>query len=368
MDVLDMTTSIHVPVPGPVVVRKYGLDDGPTGIAVRGVLDPQTLKHIQIGPYQREQLVGTSRRVLMKAIECGRIPDIELGVRGDNLDESDGAIVLTDPVFVIDGLQRISAAIELMESGSLVIPHIGATAHFCTTEDWERDRFRILNLDRIRLSPNVMMRNWSNDYPVMAMLHQLNRERQFILYGLVSWNQRMNRTELLSSTTFAKIVARLHSHVVPGLTATSIDLLVKAMQRAYDEVGRTNFRENVKTFFSVVDSAYGIRRVTYKEGATYMRGAYLIALARLFSSHEDFWKKNRLFVEASLVRKIGTFQWQDPTVQSLTSQGGKANDHLYMLMVDHVNSSKRTRRLTPRVASSYPETTPEEEREGDDNA
>ncbi len=361
--------SAVVPV-GPVKFQNYALDECPTGIILRGVLVPETIRNIQIGPYQREQLPGTSLKALKKALkEGGKLPDIELGMRGDNLDEDGGIVTLHDLVYVIDGLQRITAATELMEEGCEKLPHIGASLHFNTTEEWERERFKVLNLDRTRLSPNILMRNWSSDYPVMAMLLQLSRDRNFVLHDLVSWNQRMNRTELMSATTFAKITGRIHAHLVPGLTATQVDRLVISLQRAFDEVGKVNLRENVKTFFNVVDSAYGIRRVKYKEGATYMRGSYLLALARVFSMHEDFWKGNRLTVESSLVRKIGMFEWNDPTVQSLTGQGGKANDHLFMMMVDHINSGKRTRRLTPRVVASYPEVESDDDTsDGEENA
>jgi hypothetical protein len=63
--------------------------------------------------------------------------------------------------------------------------------------------------------------------------------------------------------------------------------------------------------------------------------------------HQDFWREHKLFVEADLVRKIKLFSTADPYVKELASTRGAAMNILRGLMIEHINSGKRTRRLTP---------------------
>ena len=45
--------------------------------------------------------------------------------------------------------------------------------HFGTTEEWERERFDILNMRRTRLSPNVLLRNRAAQCPSLSRLYEL---------------------------------------------------------------------------------------------------------------------------------------------------------------------------------------------------
>lgn len=73
---------------------------------------------------------------------------------------------------------------------------------------------------------------------------------------------------------------------------------------------------------------------------------------RLLSDHHDFWKQpdeKQLFIEAPLRRKIAGFPITDPQVNTLAGAGGKSREYLYMLLRDHINSGRRTKRLTSRL-------------------
>ncbi len=335
-----------------VTVGRAALDELPNGsIVLRGVLDPGSLQHLQIAAYQREVSPLSSLGEIVEAFRNGgRVPDIELGMRGQNYTEKDGLVLLKDPVFIVDGLQRVSAALHLLGIDGGNPPHLGAMVHFSTTEAWERDRFRILNTSRTKVSPNVLLRNLEDEFPAIADLINLSSERTFVLGGRVSWGQRMQRDQLITALGFLKAVGQLHAHLGAGRGNQYYEL-ARGVNTIRERIGRNRFRANIRRFFEIVDECWGIRRVVYKEGAAQLRTTFLMCLARLFSNHLDFWKGTEefdFFVEAPLVRKIALFPVQDPEVSRLASTSGKAREILYSLLTDHVNSGKRSRRLKPR--------------------
>lgn len=324
-------------------------------IVLRGVIDNDSLDLLQVSEYQREILPESRIIDLIHAMRDGRVPDIELGMRGGDFREKDGAFYLQDSVHIIDGLQRVSAAKLMLrfiaqrpEWQGVRPPRLGAMIFFNSNEAWERERFRILNSLRAKLSPNVLLRNLRHDFPVIDTLYSLCDEKQFVMSRRICWSQNMSREHLISAQTFLKVAGFLHSHLGPGRGSQTMEM-VKGIQKIMDTCGRNIFRDNLRTFYDVVDQAFGIRVITFKAGAAYMRFTFLRTLAEVFSNHFDFWRENRLFVEAELVRKIKLFPLNDPNVRNLCSSGGQAGKILYQMIVDHINSGKRTRRLSARV-------------------
>jgi hypothetical protein len=226
---------------------------------------------------------------------------------------------------------------------------------FNSTEEWERERFRILNSLRTKLSPNILARNMRHNFSAVDTLYNLCSDKSFVMCGRICWSQNMSRDHLISAQTFLKVIGFLHSHIGPGRSCQTLEV-ARGVQKIMDTgCGRNTFRDNIKTFFDVIDQAFGIRLITFKGGAVYMRFTFLRVLAEVFSNHFDFWKDNRLFVEADLVRKIRLFPLSDPNIRGLCSAGGQANKLLYRLLVDHINSGKRSRRLKARIATQYDE-------------
>jgi hypothetical protein len=328
-----------------VRLTNYALDETPEGIVLRGVLDLSTLSEILVDKYQREVIpqVGRKRSIIAAMRAGARVPDVELGMRGDHFDVEGDYICLLDPTFVVDGLQRISSAKVVYADGTAQ-PHIGATIHFDTTEDWERLRFKTLNQDRARIHTNILLRNKEAESPAIAVLLYLCKtDKTFVMNGRVCWNQQMSKGELITAVTLTKVIGRLLIHLGP--TGNSeVDLLAAGLDTTMAKITKAAFRDNVKLFFDILDRMYGVKRVTYTRGAVYMRGTFLLALAKLLSNHTDFWKDDkRLTIEPSLLRKLGSFPVTDPQVIQLASSSGKAIDMLYLLMVEHINSGKSTR-------------------------
>ena len=99
----------------PVMVKLQtaSLDERSGEIIAHGWLDIEALEQLRVGDYQREILEnprGGRRSSLRVAIENGeRLPDIMLGMRGEKYTQRGNAMVLENDIFIVDGLQRVSA-------------------------------------------------------------------------------------------------------------------------------------------------------------------------------------------------------------------------------------------------------------------
>ncbi len=337
------------------------LDETPQGdIVLRGVIDPDSLAAIKTDEYQREILNNAKIAALMKALRGDGVPDVELGMRGERFTENSGGVFLQDPVYVVDGLQRITAGLRLMSLPVSSVPHIGATTHFGTTEEWERERFDSLNVGQTRLSGNVTLRNQRSRFTVADALYRLSGKEGFALCNMVSWGQNKTKTELITAITYTKVTAMLHSHAGPGRGSNVMDV-IKGVQKIMDNVGRGTFVSNVSTFFDILDRSFGIKRVHYRESAPYLRTTFLLELARVFSDHSNFWDGDKLTVDDTYVNNLRNFPIADPEVIRLASAGGMAGELLYGMFVRHFDSGRRTKRL---VARRSLHDVPEDERSG----
>ena len=347
---------------GQITIINYGMDETPEGeIIVRGVIDSGSLRDLQVDDYQRERSSISSLSDLVNAFKKGEtIPDIELGMRGQKCKDGKGGhcLILQDPVFIVDGLQRVTAAMHVLDSIHNVDVRLGAAVHFGTNENWERERFSILNTLRRKVSPNVLLRNRRKTSPAIQMLYSLTGDKTFVMHDRVCWSQKMRRGELITALMLAKVLGNLCSHKSPT-RRNQIDELVPALDCAVEAFGIQNMRDMVRAFFDLVDECWGVRLVVYKDGTSHLKHNFLHVLSRLLADHHDFWggsNERKLVVEASLRRKIAQFPiMTDPTIRHLASSSGKSRDLLYVMLRDHINSGKRTRRLRPRGGDVAPE-------------
>lgn len=330
-----------------VKLTNAALDEVGTEIVIRGVIEPASLVKLKVAPYQREVLAISSIRELVTAMKEGGVPDICLGMRGGQFRERDGVFYLVDDVYIIDGLQRRTAALELMRGGEP--PHLGATVYCNTDEKRERKMFRDLNMCRTRLSPNVLLRNekWDNDF--VSMLFELCKDSSFILRNRVSWDQRMRRDELVTAVGLLKVASSQHSRFRAGLLESNHGVLSDNMHTVMERLGRQMVRNNIKAYWTAIDEAFDIKNVTFKEGAGYLRQTFNITLARIFASYQDFWADSEFRIGSDLRRKLSLFPITDPHVAGLCSSTGPSRDILSNLIVTHLNSGRRTRRLKPFV-------------------
>lgn len=335
-------------------VASGAVDEVGGKVVLRGVILPESFPNLKTAPYQREALPLSKQKSILAGLTKGEsLPDIELGMRGRKFRERNNAIELIDDVFIIDGLQRITAASHYLGQNPDAAFRIGATIYFDTTEEWERERFRILNTERLKVSSNVILRNAVPTNDGVRAIHSLvTRDQAFPLVGRVCWSQNMKRGEIISALTYAKVVLSLHAHKSAYSASSAIDAASSLKQLA-TKIGVRAMRENTRTYFELIDECWGIKRILHGDSVTYMRGQFLATLAKLLSDHYDFWEQDpeeqKLFVHAPIRRKIAQLPLNDPNVANLASSSGPSRELLYMLIRNHINKGKSTKRLSSRI-------------------
>jgi|SRR5215831_834999 len=332
-----------------VKVLDAALEERGEFIILRGVLDPASLPGILTPDYQRGVLSPHTVKALAAAIKDSKLPDIELAVRGGDFSEREGKFYIHSPVYVVDGLQRISGARLVSEEGGE--PFLGATLYFNTTIPWERDRFRILNSERRRVSANVLLRNIRSQNLAVKLIYEMTqKDRNFVLHDRVTWGQNQKRTEVMTALVLMNTIRALHVHLgVGGRHGGRWDIVADSLLRLMSKTERGALMKNTATFFNVLDSCWSIRNVVFTERQTHLKGSFLYAFADVMSRHLNFWCGERLAVSRDLIRKIAMFPIHDPEIKSLAGASGQSRKLLSVLMIDHINSGKRTGRLKART-------------------
>lgn len=341
--------------------------DGKPSVAVRGLIDLETLNEIETPDYQREIMQGKKHNRLVEALKTTRLPDVDLATSATEYKTlKDGTIEIQGIVFMVDGQQRLAAARKLRCLEPTRKFSLGAIVHLGQTDTWEQDRFETMNVTQSRVSPNVLLRNRArrneNASPsAQALLNLSMRDKRFPLHRRVQWDQRRKKGELVTALVFAKTAGQLHSHIGPGLSSSATKL-VDGLDIILDEVGRNTFIANVRTFFQIIDELWGIEELEYHQGAYQLYEGFLRALALFFSEHENFWKGDGLVVSVADRKKLKGFQVnRDHNLQNLAQGNKVASNHLKILLADHYNSGKRRNRLRPRQVELYPQDTDADE-------
>ena len=321
-------------------------------IVLYGVITADSLHLLKVDEYHREVRSLKALTGILDVLEKGGpFRDIELGMRGGQFELQSGNYILLNDVYIVDGLQRVHAAMHFAAAHPERKIRLSASIHINTTQAWERDYFIILNSAFANLSPSMVLRTLIDDSQAVSMLYDLSvNDSTFVLHNLISWRQRMTKEQLLPALAFAKTVCMLHSHQAPTRRVTSKNL-VPVLDQVMGVIGPQTMGENVKTFFQLIDDCWGVRQVQYRKGAPHLRWTFLLVLAKLVSDHHDFWlqpEEKKLRIETALKRKIAAFSINDPYVQYLSRSGGCSRDLLYALMREHINHGKRTGRLSDR--------------------
>ena len=356
-----------------IKVLNAALDEREGGeVILRGVIASESLVHLRTDDYQREVLRPISatrgkpspiRTAVVKGIT---LPDVELGMRGLRCDSRGGTYILKDPVYIIDGLQRISTVRGYNELNpeEPSKTQIGAVIHFGTTKEYEKERFLALNTSRTPMSPNVILRNAREEHPSVLTLYGLtNNDKDFPLYGRVSWQQNAMRGQLLSALILARTAAAIHKHVPSadkrGTTRGAVDSVgsikvtgvATALDNTVKTLGLRHFRENVKTFFEIIDEVYGLRVIEYRELAVQTKGNFLITLASVMSAHANFWENGAstmLQIDADMRKRLKNFPIHDPSIERMAGAGSAVAPLLFNMMVEHLNKGRRQHRLQAR--------------------
>jgi hypothetical protein len=352
------------------------LDEDEQGeVIIRGYITKESIVLMHTGPYQRSANFSPSKtRKLVKAIEAGKIrrfPDVILGMRGHRWDSVNRGIALRDPVYLIDGVQRTFAWKLASDDHPDKTWGLGVKVYINTTQDIEAAMFRDLNTGHTAMAPSVILRNEKEHSRVAGMLFGLSHQEDFALRNRVAWDQSYNRSvngDLLRGAVMLHILRALHSHKLQGVGRGSrggsgiLDVL-RSTDSQIDSIGLMKARENLVTFFDVVDQAWGIRNYTTGMPA-HMHWGWLNTLARIFSDHTEFWRDDGTFrVPSTLLSNLKTKV--DPADEALATQarGNKsAREVLYTILVKRINRQGLTNREEIRKERQRAEDRASEER------
>lgn len=331
---------------GPVRLQLASLDDKGEEVVAHGWLDIEAINNLHVAGYQREVLTVTNKKSpLRRAVENGvRLPDVMLGMRGDSFSARGETMTLENDVYIVDGLQRLSAlkkfAEDYPEEAKKI--RIGAEVRFNTTNEKEVELFTALNVHRRAMSPNVILRNARNKHFAVANLYGLSEsDKNFAAHKRVSWNQQMHRGELFTALVYAKVAMTLHRHMSTGGRNVHVASYVpETLDRMSTAAGLFNFRNNVFNYFKLLDEVWGLRGVNYQDKATHVRSNFVIQLAGVLADHEEFWDGNKLVLDPWVKAKLRSFPVDDPTIARMASGGVSVGELLRRMMIDHFNKRR----------------------------
>lgn len=350
----DILAPLNTRVEPIVRIINGSLDEDPSSpnsIVLNGRIDPRTLRFLKVDEsYQRP--LG-DRADIFEALKNGVVvPNIEIGVRGQDFTTEGNDIVIRSPAYIIDGWQRVGTALKLLDLTPEHPVRIFGSVHFGTDDVWERHRFTELNKNVRKVSPNLHLRNMRDGNEAILTLYGLsNNQREFPLYGKISWSQNMKRGELMPATQLAKVSLRLHSHLT-SIRSERVEIMAVSLMTAIKKTSLPTFRKNISTLFEVLDECWSFGAIEHRARAPHLKATFLVQVARMFSSHVDFWDTSErvFFVSADMRRKLSKFPLHDPHVSNLAGSGGAAGNILYDLLVNHMNSGRRTGHLRSRYA------------------
>lgn len=322
--------------------------DSSSSLILNGRIDQSTLHFLKVDEYQRAL---AERADIFNALKEGRVvPNIEIGVRGQDFQTEGDDFIINSPAFIIDGWQRVGTALRLLQ----MIPdhplRIFASIHFDTSLQWERHRFTELNKNIRRISPNVHLRNIRDTNAVILKLFSLsNHDRNFPLYKRVTWAQNAQRGDLVSAMTLAMTIRILHGHRI-SLHGRTVEHVSGALARALAAFTLPTLQRNICTFVSLINECWPFASIEYRHKSPQVKAGFLYMIAKMLSQHPGFWEHNdnTLIINADDRRKLGKFPINDPQVAQLAGSPGSASYILYRMLIDHMNSGRRTQRLRSR--------------------
>lgn len=342
-----------------------GLEDNEVGeIIIRGRMLKDSVPLLKVDTYQR--LAGFSQaktKKLIQAIEDNKIqnfPDVILGMRGHSFDtvehnaSGNEAIALRDPVYIVDGQQRIFAWVKASEKHPEQVYALGCKVHINTNKKSEAIMFRELNTGHAAMAPSVILRNERENSRVAAMLYGVSHQPSFALCKRVAWDQIMvqgTNCEYVRGAVLLHLLRSIHAHKLQGDGATrgggNILAKLESTNNQIDNIGLMQARTNLVTFFDVIDEAWGIRNLTGSRPPTHLHWGWLNTLARVLNDHLEFWKDDdtRLYVGNTYISNLRTkLDPSDPDLANLARGTLINRDQLYFLITKRLNRLGLTNR------------------------
>lgn len=113
---------------------------------IMGFITSDSLPNLKIASYQREEVISEGYLINLKtAILDSILPPIELGMRGSDYKQEDSILYINSDVYIIDGLQRVSACKAVVAEQPSFKPLLQCMIFIDSKESWEMERFEIMN-------------------------------------------------------------------------------------------------------------------------------------------------------------------------------------------------------------------------------
>lgn len=340
---------------------------GKTMTVLTGYFEPSQYESVFVPNYQRDVLLGTRTKQaeLIKAMTSNQgIPDpITLCLRSANVKVTAGELngarsfQLTGPLALLDGLQRIAAALKAKQDGlGHQLRRLKVVVYIDTDDQLERKIFDQFNHGHTQVGPQVRMRNYLVSSPaamaIWALVDpdkprtatELAKAKKFPLFGRVQDDQNKGPNDLITLKMVLEMATAVHGCAEKPVPETIDDISILAV-----EYGQKTFVRNVETFFRFANECFPFEGEGSRPQHT--RRHLLRALALLLAHHEDFWNsRNTLLLEipASLRRKLASIDWT--FIERELRGGQQVPTHLENLFVRRLNAGKRSRaaQLQPR--------------------
>lgn len=343
-----------------VIVTSGALEEAPDGrIILRGVIDAPNLRKLGVGDYQKKTHSQSKLRRLGQAVLAGdRLPDIELGMRGQHYDDHDPTFILHDLCMIIDGLQRKMALCAVDSRDPTVNCSVGVIVNFGTDEAWERKRFEKLATDRTAVAPSVLLRNSAKDDKIAKMILELTQDPDSILHNRVTWDQHSLAGELIHGSTLYRTIILLHSwKIAPGTRRPHV--MIGQVNEIAENIGDAVMLSNTRKFFELADHYWGFKDIQKRDGIVQVKGEFLFVMAELMATMNVFWDGSMLD-DSLKVRRLKPRLQITPKIKDWLSPSRDARAHVLIYYKRELNKNRsvplgerptRTRRAAKEEAA-----------------
>jgi hypothetical protein len=271
-----------------------------------------------------------------------KVEDICIGMRGERYDVTNaGHYVLHDKCYIINGVQRWTAAkLALMGRPDLTI-RLGAKIYFNTTAQKENDMFCAMNATQQRVAPTILIRNKYQDSAAAKAIFDTCGAKNFALKNRVGWNQKLMQGEVMNGMSLTKIAGSLHSNRGAVAAGRAYDVLA-ALEKACEIISAPVLQQNLIEFFRIVDNCWNLAG----KRSPALNNDFLTILARLFSSYDCFWDANSLFMPDKYMKRLAKIDVEDiqDSIQTLKKTNINKKDAFFEMLRQKLGLDPFTKR------------------------
>ena len=268
---------------------------------LRGTIDQTCFKNLNTDWYQR--VGGFSDHEIRELIDLclakKKVEDICIGMRGERYKVDGTTYTLLDKLYIINGVQRWTAAkLALMTRPDLII-RLGCKIYFNTTAAKENEMFCAMNSTQQRIAPSVLIRNKYQTSPAAAAVYDVCANKKFVLFQRVGWNQKLIQGEDINGMSLAKIAGALHTRFGSVPSGRAYDVLA-GLEKACEKTTQEGMKTNIIEFFRIVNDCWNL---TGKRSPA-LNQDFLIVLGKLLASYDCFWDAESLFMPDKYMKKL----------------------------------------------------------------